>query len=202
MSTASPTTPPFDAVYYGTFSVVVIAVLILLLLCCGCVSRAQNNAAASAAQDKLLRARLVEVEKNGTAEEAGELLSQIEKANQGGLLTDFADSFVVPASSNEVSEQIGLFFYHSSVGRLALLSVEQLIQKINWILTIVFSGLVINYINTYIVPTFVNAAHGSFTLCVGLLVAIVVLEIFSRQYSGFLLPRLGGTGMVEHAKTA
>jgi hypothetical protein len=201
MSTASPT-PPFDAGYYGILVITVIGALILSLLCCGCIAHAQNNSSAAAAQHKLLKARLKEVEKNGTAEEAGELLSQIEKANQGGLLSDFADSFVIPASENDVSEQIGLFFYHSSLGRFLLLFVERTLQTITLILSIVFSGLVVTYINTYIVPTFVNAAHGTFNLIIGVFVFLVVCQIFSNQYSGFLLPRLGGTGMVEHSKTS
>lgn len=204
-TTTSPTTPDsFDAGYYGILGVVILSTIILVLLCCGCVAHAQNNFNASLAQNKLLKARLKQFEENQgttTVEELGELLSQIEKSNQGGLLSDFADSFVVPASQNDVSDQIGLFFYHSSLGRFLLLGVEGALQYVNIILSIIFSGLVVTYINTHIVPTFANAAHGLFSIIMFLGILLIVVGMLSKQFSIFLLPRLGGTGMVEHLKS-
>lgn len=202
MSIPTPSPTVFDASYYGFLAVAVFGVFILALLCCGCVARAQNNDQASLAQNRLLKARLTELQSdpNSSVKDLSTLLGQIEKANHGGLLVDFADSFVVPVTNNAVSKDISAFFYHSSLGRLLLLSTQGTLNTINMVLTIVFSGLAITYINAHVVPTFTNPAEGSLNVTLFVWGALIVFGIFKDQFSIFLAPRLGGTGIIEKSE--
>lgn len=203
--TTSAPTPPFDAAYSGTLALIILGLVVLSLLCCGCVARSQNNDKAWLAQQNILRAKLEQMSKDRssyTEKDIRDLKSQIEKANQGGLLIDFAESVVIPMTTNDVSNDIGQFFYHSALGRLLLLSTEQLLNLITLTLSLVVSGLTVTYINTHVVTQFVNQAHGALNITVGAAVFLIIFSVFSKQYSIFIQPRLGGTGVIERPSPA
>ena len=181
--TQSPTTP-FDPVYYGVLALLLIGLLVFSLICCGVVAHAQNNRAASLAQRRVLEAKLKKATEDPQVpvKDIQELRDAIQNLNQGSLTADFADGIVVPATENAVSKDIGEFMYHSSLGRLLLLSTQRILLTVNLITSIVFSGLVVNYITTQVVPTFVNEAGGLLNIAVVLFLFLI--------FSGVLLTSL------------
>lgn len=199
MSIPTPSPTSFEAAYYGILALSILGAVVIVLLCCGCVARAQNNHKAWMSQKSLLVARLKELraDDNASAQDIADFLAKVEKSNQGGLLEDFADSLVVPLTDNDVSSHVSSFFYHSTLGRLLLVANQGVLNLCCLVLSLIFSGLAVTYINSHVITQMDNQASASLSILMGSAVLLLVMSICRDQFGIFLQPRLGGTGVIE-----
>lgn len=203
MPTSSPTVP-FEAAYYGTLAFAILGAAVIALLCCGCVARSQNNHRAWVIQKKLLKERLVQLKDDpgATVQDVADLMSKLKLANEGGIMPDVTDSLVMPLIGNEVSTDISSFFYHSTLGRFLLVSNQGLLNICCLVLSMTFSLLASSYINLHVIPSLGNEASAALNILSGCGAMLLVVTICRDQYSIFLQPRLGGTGIVERGPSS
>lgn len=200
MSTQSPTVA-FNAGYYGIVAFAVLICVILALLCCSLTARVQNDAKAFKLRRKILLDQQKKMNDNPndyTPEQWSNLHMELrDLSTQHGFVAAVADSVVVPMTENDVANDMSLFFYHTGMGRLVLLSFEGLFNLTIGILSLVFTGMTISYINTYVLPHVQNPGQTSFNIIVFLACFVLVLTITRDQYRVFLRGRIGDTGVVE-----
>lgn len=205
MSTPSPTV--FQAGYYGMIGFMVLGLIVLSLLCCSCIAKAQNDSRAFKLKRSILKKKYDDLLKSRNDPDAKydehqwqELLMQLQdlEASSQGCVPSISDALVGPITENELAQGTSLFFYHTGMGRFLLLSFEEMLNLVIGILSLVFTGMTISYINTYVLPVVLNPGRVSFNIIMFLGVFILVLTITRNQYRVFMRGRLGDTGVIEH----
>ena len=204
MSTSSPTT--FDASYWGVFGFIILAVVILTLLCCSCFAKAQNDAKAFKLRAAACKKRAEELQnddkekqnKKFTEDDWQKCSDEMTRLqHEHGAIPSCADALVSPLTNNDISNGAGLFFYHTGMGRFLLLSVEGTLNLIIGVLSLVFTGLSITYVNTYVLPGSQNPGQLSLNIILFVGSFVIVLVIARDQYRIFFHGRIGETGVVE-----
>lgn len=203
MSTSSPTT--FDASYWGVFGFLILGLVILTLLCCACIAKAQNDAKAFKIRAANCQKRAEELQRDDkekqqkfTSDDWAKCAEEMEKLqHEHGVIPSCADALVTPFTNNDVSKDASLFFYHTGMGRFLLLSIEGTLNLIIGVLSLVFTGLSITYINTYVLAGSQNPGQLSLNIILFVGSFVVVLVIARDQYRIFFHGRIGETGVVE-----
>jgi hypothetical protein len=200
MSTQSPTVA-FNAGYYGVIGFAVLVSIIVLLLCCSFTARVQNDAKAFQLRRKITLAQYAKMKEKPddyTPEQWRNIELELhDLSSQQGFIAAIADSVVEPLTKNDVATDMSLFFYHTGMGKLILLSFEGLLNLTIGIVSLVFTGMTISYINTYVLPHVQNPGQTSFNIIVFLACFVLLLTIARDQYRVFMRGRIGDTGVVE-----